>query len=257
VPAAPSRASASSRVSSSYGTTQRRCALSPIRHQYAAPTSAASRTVGTTAAFARSIDALTSGSSEVEPSSQNPKSRCTVGSISASGSTRSCSRGPGPGSPVVETIVPGSAASACSSTCARSRLTSPERACTCRPSSTRPSARTIAGSASGSSVASVTSRSESRTASGAVADGTSSRSATQSHSLGNPANGRATGTSPAPWQLLYRRPDPHGHGAFGSVSPSGTDRARRVAVRRLTPRTLASRAVRIGAARPDDPEEAR
>src|SRR6185369_10214863 len=46
----------------------------------------------------------------------------------------------------------------------------------------------------------------------------------------------------APWQLLYRRPDPHGQGALGSTSPSGTERARRAVrldVRRLTATTLA------------------
>jgi hypothetical protein len=60
----------------------------------------------------------------------------------------------------------------------------------------------MAGRASGSSVDRVTSRSLSRRVSGAVAEGTSSRSATQSHSPASPANGRATATSPAPWQLL-------------------------------------------------------
>ena len=63
----------------------------------------------------------------------------------------------------------------------------------------------MAGAAIGSSVHRVTSRSVPSTVSGAVADGTSSRSATRSHSDGSPANGRATyavAPSAEPWQLL-------------------------------------------------------
>ena len=69
-----------------------------------------------------------------------------------------------------------------------------------------PDSRTIAGAAPGSRVASRTVRSPSFSVSGAVAAGTSSRSAITSHSLGMPSKGRATkvGAAPpaAPWQAL-------------------------------------------------------
>ncbi len=64
----------------------------------------------------------------------------------------------------------------------------------------------MAGAAPGRRVARRTARSPSFRVSGAVAAGTSSRSAITSHSLGIPSNGRATkvGAAPpaAPWQAL-------------------------------------------------------
>ena len=64
----------------------------------------------------------------------------------------------------------------------------------------------MAGAAIGSSEHSWTVRSESLRVSGAVAAGTSSRSATTSHSDGRPSNGRPTYTAGAPaaepWQAL-------------------------------------------------------
>ena len=69
-----------------------------------------------------------------------------------------------------------------------------------------PLSRTIAGAAIGSSEASRTFFSVPFTVSGAVAAGTSSRSAMRSHSDGSPSKGRETyaagAPSPAPWQAL-------------------------------------------------------
>ena len=66
--------------------------------------------------------------------------------------------------------------------------------------------RTMAGAAIGSSEARSTVRSLPLSFSGAVAAGTSSRSAMMSHSEGRPSNGRAMNAagapSPAPWQAL-------------------------------------------------------
>ena len=69
--------------------------------------------------------------------------------------------------------------------------------------------------------------------SGAVAEGTNSRSATSSVSAASPANGRLTIRSAAsadPWHALYRRPEPHGQGWRGlmlavvaEVSPRRSD----------------------------------
>ncbi len=88
---------------------------------------------------------------------------------------------------------------------------SPEGVSFCRPSSTEPSSRRRAGQAIGSTVASVTdgmpSGRPSLRGSSTVAAGTSSRSATQSHSPGSPSNGRRTSSVTAcaaarPWQAL-------------------------------------------------------
>ena len=102
--------------------------------------------------------------------------------------------------------MPVSASSALVSTAPRSRAGSPKLCCTCRPSQISPLSRTIAGAAIGSSEHSWTVRSESLRVSGAVAAGTSSRSATTSHSDGRPSNGRPTYAAGAPaaepWQAL-------------------------------------------------------
>src|SRR5689334_11260978 len=123
------------------------------------------------------------------------------------------------------TPAPGSASSALSSTAARSRLGSPKPCWTCSPSQTEPSSRARAGAAIGSSEHSWTLRpsaTPSLSVSGAVAAATISRMAIRSHSPARPANGRATyvGTGPAalPWQALYLRPEPHGHGWRGPTS---------------------------------------
>ncbi len=92
------------------------------------------------------------------------------------------------------------------------------------PTNATPSDRTRLAAAIGSTVASVTSRSaDTSRGSGAIADGTNSRSATSSHSAESPSNGRLTTTSTgppaAPWQALERRPDPHGQGCR-ELSPS-------------------------------------
>src|SRR3954454_21961534 len=80
-----------------------------------------------------------------------------------------------------------------------------------------PLSRVKAGHAMGNSVHNVTERSESRSESGEVAAATMSCSATQSGSDAIPANGRTTRLAGAaavlPWQALYRRPLPHGHGS--------------------------------------------
>jgi len=69
------------------------------------------------------------------------------------------------------------------------------------PSQTSPLSRTIAGAAIGSSEPRVTARSPTR--SGAVAEGTNSRSATRSRSAAIPSKGRTTNTPPAdPWHAL-------------------------------------------------------
>src|SRR5690242_15383928 len=88
-----------------------------------------------------------------------------------------------------------------------------------------PLSRTSAGTAPGSSVHRVTLRFGSAfSVSGAVAAGTNSRIAIRSVSPGSPANGRArkSGGGPdlLPWQDLYCRPDPHGHGWRGPTSPA-------------------------------------
>ncbi len=105
--------------------------------------------------------------------------------------------------------MPGSSwASAASSTAARSRDGSPKLCTTCSASQTSPLSRTMAGAAIGSSVQSWTLRSAYSpvSGSGAVADGTSSRSATTSHSEASPSKGRATNTIDAPpgapWHAL-------------------------------------------------------
>ncbi len=73
---------------------------------------------------------------------------------------------------------------------------SPEAVSFCRPSRTAPLSRRSAGQAIGSTVASVTdgtpSGSPPLSVSSTVAAGTSSRSATQSHSPGRPSKGRCT-----------------------------------------------------------------
>ena len=116
-----------------------------------------------------------------------------------------------PGAARPATGVPGSAVSARCSVSARSRLMSPEAVSFCRPSSTAPSSRRSAGQAIGSTVASVTdgtpSGSPPFSVSSTVAAGTSSRSATQSHSPGRPSKGRCTSSVAAcaaarPWQAL-------------------------------------------------------
>ena len=105
--------------------------------------------------------------------------------------------------------MPGSSCSrAASSAAPRSRAGSPYWATTCSPSQISPLSRSIAGAAAGSRVQSWTVRSAWSPVSGngAVAEGTSSRSATMSHSDGSPSKGRATNTEAAPpgapWQAL-------------------------------------------------------
>ena len=122
--------------------------------------------------------------------------------------------------PTTGSTAPASASSAQRSARAMSRLTSLDRVCTCMPISAAPSARTSAAAAIGSTVASVTSRSAGfASVSGAVADGTNSRSAISSHSPARPSSGRATGTSTGPlelpWHALYRLPEPQGQGWRG------------------------------------------
>jgi hypothetical protein len=44
--------------------------------------------------------------------------------------------------------------------------------------------------------------------------------------LGNPSNGRETKASGArslPWQALYRRPDPQGHGSRGPTTATSSE----------------------------------
>src|SRR5205807_2417047 len=103
-------------------------------------------------------------------------------------------RGPVPGRPSAGTGLPGSTSNARRIASATSRLTSPELAWVCSPASTDPSGRVSAGQAIGRTVASVTVRSAYSpvSASRAVAAGTSSRIAIQSHSPGRPSNGRWT-----------------------------------------------------------------
>ena len=98
-------------------------------------------------------------------------------------------------------MMPGSESRAASSTAARSRDGSPKLCWTCRPSQIAPESRTIAGAAIGSRLHSSIVRLSPvgvLIVSGAVAAGTSSRSATMSHSPGRPSNGRATKASAAP-----------------------------------------------------------
>ena len=87
-----------------------------------------------------------------------------------------------------------------------------------------PPSRTIAGAAIGSREQSSTSRSLSFRVIGAVAAGTSSRSAIKSHSPAQPVEGprhvrrrRPVGGTVAG---LVARPDPHGHGCRGPTAPS-------------------------------------
>ena len=144
----------------------------PTLVQYAAST-VVSRADGEAAALACSSAAAVAGSSAAS-ATQKPKPSCTVTS-SRSLVTRSCSRGPGPGGSVSPTM-PGSAPSSASAsawvrTAARSRDGSPNWCCTCSPSHTSPSSRSMAGAAIGSSVHRVTARSVPSIVSGAVADG--------------------------------------------------------------------------------------
>ena len=202
----------------------------PTSVQYAAST-VVSRADGEAAAFACSSAAAVAGSSAAS-ATQKPKPSCTVTS-SGSLVTRSCSRGPAPGgsmSPTIRRRLVGQ----------RERLREHGRrgrgtgrrtgaAPAARATPRRPS-RTMAGAAIGSSVHERDRAVGAPTVSGAVADGTSSRRATRSHSAARPANGRATyAPTPRPrrGRLLYRLPDPHGHGWRGPTSPS----ARGAAVR--------------------------
>jgi hypothetical protein len=89
------------------------------------------------------------------------------------------------------TGAPAGASSAAASAVPRSRLMSSDAACSWTPTRISPFSRTSAGTPPGSTLASVTSR-PSAAVSGAVAAGTSSRSATQSGSPGRPRNGLTT-----------------------------------------------------------------
>jgi len=90
-----------------------------------------------------------------------------------------------------------------------SRLASSLEVGVCRPTKIAPSMRTSVGQASGRTVASVTARPPAAwacsgaRASVAVALGTISLSATQSHSPARPSNGRRTSVAEArPWHAL-------------------------------------------------------
>ena len=173
--------------------------MGPASIQYAASTEE-SLAEGATAPFACSRASAVPSSRSATSSSHHSKPSCTVIS-SGSSATRSCRRTPAPGGSTSPTTPGSSVASAFSSTAARSREGSPNECRTCRPSHTSPLSRTIAGAAIGSSEPRVTVRSPTR--SGAVADGTNSRSATRSRSAASPSNGRTTKAPPAdPWHAL-------------------------------------------------------
>ena len=165
-----------------------------ISHQYAASTDV-SRTVGTTASLARSIEATHLGLRSSTPSSQKSNPSCTCDRRAGPSGRAGPAAGPGPGQRR-------SARSACRARrpapararAATSRLASPEPPGTCRPTNTLavlphqagPGHRQHGGQGDARRPASPRSGSAPRSRPGTI-----SRIATQSHSPASPSNGRA------------------------------------------------------------------